>query len=102
MRASAWDFWKGRHNYTWSAFGIIHDTNASRTFTPGLAQRGGDPPEDKFIHADHIGSTRWLSDGTGAFPNGIRYTAFGQKTSLPATTDWQPVDFLFAGECGYR
>ena len=49
----------------------------------------------------HIGSTRWLSKTDGTFPNGIRYTAYGQKASLPAGTDWQPVDFLFAGECGY-
>ena len=100
IRASAWDFWKGQHNYTWSAFGIVHDTNTNRTFTPGLAQRRGDPAEDKFIHADHIGSTRWLSKMDGTFPNGLRYTAYGQK-AWQTGGDWQPVDFLFAGECGY-
>ena len=100
VRASAWDFWKGQHNYTWSAFGIVHDTNTNRTFTPGLAQRRGDPAEDKFIHADHIGSTRWLSKMDGTFPNGLRYTAYGQK-AWQTGGDWQPVDFLFAGESGY-
>ena len=100
IRASAWDFWKGQHNYTWSAFGIVHDTNTNRTFTPGLAQRRGDPAEDKFIHADHIGSTRWLSKMDGTFPNGLRYTAYGQK-AWQTGGDWQPVDFLFAGESGY-
>ena len=100
VRASAWDFWKGQHNYTWSAFGIVHDTNTNRTFTPGLAQRRGDPAEDKFIHADHIGSTRWLSKMDGTFPNGLRYTAYGQK-AWQTGGDWQPADFLFAGEFGY-
>ena len=35
VRDSAWDAWKGQHNYSWSAFGIVHDANSNRTFTPG-------------------------------------------------------------------
>ena len=100
VRNRAKSQWQGERKYSWSAFGVFHATNTSRTFTPGLAQRryGG----DKFIHPDHLGSTRWLSDGTGTFPHGLRYNAFGQKMWIPpGTTDWQPVDFLFAGESGY-
>ncbi len=100
VRNRAKSQWHGEHKYSWSAFGIVHDTNASRTFTPGLAQRKG--TNDLFIHPDHLGSTRWLSEPSGAFPHGIRYNAFGQKMWIPpGTTDWQPVDFLFAGESGY-
>ena len=36
----------------------------------------------------------------GTFPNGLRYTAYGQK-AWQTGGDWQPVDFLFAGESGY-
>ncbi len=32
LRASAWDLWKGQHNYTWSPWGILYDANAKRVF----------------------------------------------------------------------
>jgi RHS repeat-associated protein len=52
-------------------------------------------PVTHFVQADGFGSTRWLSDATGAITDKIDYDAFGNEIARTGTTD---VEHLYRGE----
>src|SRR4029077_16255227 len=78
------DTWTSAHNYTWGPGGGLFDSNASSTYTPGVAQNQGGA--DRYLHSDWLGSTRYLSDSTGNnFPGMLRYDAFGGRSATSGT-----------------
>jgi len=80
---------------------VVHDSNANTSYTPGLAHRQGSA--DRFYHSDWLGSTRFLSDGTGIdFPSALRYDAFGRRSATGGVDPYHPSDFQFAGAWGYQ
>ena len=95
------DTWTSSHNYTWGPGGVLFDSNASSTYTPGLAQNQG--VRIAYLHSDWIGSTRYLSDSTGNnFPGMLRYDAFGDRSSTGGTDGYDPTASQFAGGYGYQ
>ena len=73
LRTGTVDLSTGVHDYSWGPGGIVHDSNANTTYTPGLAHRknsGLPTASDRFYHSDWLGSTRYLSESSGnSFPN---------------------------------
>src|SRR5207248_11069088 len=91
----------GSHDYSRGEAGILYDSSATTVYTPGLAQRAGGV--DRFFHTDWLGSTRYLSDGSGnSFPSGLRYSAFGERSATGGTDPYDPSDFQFAAAHGYQ
>jgi hypothetical protein len=68
---SKWDAATGQHDYSRGPGGILHDSNGTTIFTPGLAQRSS--TSDRFFHGDWLGSTRWMSEAT----NGNSFLVYG-------------------------
>jgi RHS repeat-associated protein len=67
------------HLYSFGA-GLLHDTAGDTTYTPGVSQRKDGT--DRYFHEDWLGSSRYLSDGTGeGFPTAYRFDAFGGLTA---------------------
>jgi RHS repeat-associated protein len=99
LRVGKWDSWTGQHDYSWAPGGIVFDSSGSTVLTPGLAQRSNGT--DSFFHTDWIGSTRYMTDGTGnATPSALRYDAFGERTALAGPA--YPTEFQFAAKSGYQ
>jgi hypothetical protein len=93
LRVSKWDWWTSSHDYSWGPGGVLHDSSANTIYTPGFAQH---TDRDRFYNSDWLGSTRYLSDGTGNFfPSAFRFDAFGQRSATHGPA--HPSDFLFAG-----
>jgi len=55
----------------------------------------GGTPTTRFIQVDGFGSTRWLTDTTGAISDTIDYDAFGNEIGRTGTTN---VEHLYRGE----
>ena len=65
------------------------------------AERGTDTTKDRFFHSDWLGSTRYLTDGTGNLaPTALRFDAFGRRNAIAGLDD--PTDFQYAGAWGYE
>ncbi len=52
-------------------------------------------PVTRFVHADGFGSTRWLTDSSGAVSDTIDYDSFGNEIARTGTTN---VEHLYRGE----
>jgi len=76
-----------------SATYTFADDLVSQTRYSGTA--GALTPTTRFIQADGFGSTRWLTDGSGAITDAIDYDAFGNEIGRSGTT---PVEHLYRGE----
>jgi RHS repeat-associated protein len=101
LRVGKWDTWIGQHDFSRGPGGVVHDSNGSFVYTPGLAHRQG--TEDRFYHGDWLGSTRYLSDVTGnSFPSALRFDAYGQRSATGGTDAYHSTDFQFAGASGYQ
>jgi RHS repeat-associated protein len=85
------------HVYSFGA-GLLHDSAGNTTYTPGISQRKNGV--DAFFHEDWIGSTRYLTDGSGlAAPTAYRFDAFGVPS---ASAGPDATSFKFAGGHGYE
>jgi RHS repeat-associated protein len=85
------------HVYSFGA-GLLHDSAGNTTYTPGVSQRKN--ATDSFFHEDWIGSTRYLTDGSGlAAPTAYRFDAFGVPS---ASAGPDSTRFKFAGGHGYE
>ena len=51
------------HVYSYGLGSVLHDDAGSAVYTPGVSQRVNGA--DRFFHDDWLGSTRYLTDGTG-------------------------------------
>jgi RHS repeat-associated protein len=101
LRVFKSDSWTGNHDYSWGPGGVLHDTNGSTVYTPGLAQRQGST--DRFLHSDWVGSTRYLSDSTGnSFPAALRFDAFRGRSATGGTDPYHSADYQFAAGSGYQ
>jgi len=63
-------------------------------------------PEGYFFHSDHIGSSSWITDTSGAVNQHLQYLPFGEDFIYQRTTSWD-VPYTFSGkekdkETGYR
>jgi len=52
-------------------------------------------PTTRFVHADGFGSTRWLTDASGAVTDNVEYDAFGETIARTGTTD---IEHLYRSE----
>src|SRR5947209_5508590 len=101
LRTTKSDSWTGVHTYTWGLGGVVYDNNTGVTTTPGLSKRQSGV--DRFFHTDWLGSTRYLSDGTGnTFPSALRYDAYGGRSATGGSDPYDPTDFQFGGSSGYQ
>jgi RHS repeat-associated protein len=99
LRVSKSDFWTAPHTYTWGLGGVLYDSSNSTTYTPGVSQNVNGT--DSFYDTDWLGSTRYLTSGTGNTATAApRYDAFGERTNALEAV-WAS-DFQFAGEWGYQ
>jgi len=80
----------------------LHDSvGAGTTYTPGFAERKG--AQDRFTSTDHLGSTRYLTDESGATPTAaLRYDAYGLRSASGGTDPTHPTDHQYAGAWGYE
>ena len=80
----------------------LHDSaGAGTTYTPGFAERKG--TQDRFTSQDHLGSTRYLTDESGATPTAaLRYDAYGGRSASGGTDPAHPTDHQYAGAWGYQ
>jgi hypothetical protein len=97
--------WRGgpglvAHDYSYGPQGLIWESNPSTTYTPGFGHRSG--TTDRFYHVDWLGSTRYVTDGTGSKTAAQAYDAWGGRTGWDPTGPWHPTDFGFAGGWGYQ
>jgi hypothetical protein len=72
MQGTANGSFPTQDEFTLGLGGLLYDSYNSAVYTPGVSQRIGST--DTYFHTDWLGSTRYLSDGTGnAFPSMLRY-----------------------------
>jgi RHS repeat-associated protein len=89
------------HDYSYSPYGLMHESNPTTVYTPGYGHRSNGI--NTFYHHDWLGSSRWTSDLTGnAFPQALRFDAFGNRSATQAPASWHPTDLQFAGDWGYQ
>jgi RHS repeat-associated protein len=89
------------HNYSYSPYGLMHESNPTTVYTPGFGHRSNGI--NTYYHHDWLGSSRWTSDSTGnTFPQALRFDAFGNRTATQAPASWHPTDLQFAGDWGYQ
>jgi hypothetical protein len=61
------------HDFTWSPFGLLHDSHQSTYYTPGFAHRANGI--DRYYHTDWLGSTRYVTDRNRNMVAGLTCTA---------------------------
>jgi hypothetical protein len=89
------------HDYSYSPFGLMHESNPNTVYTPGFGHRSNGI--NSFYHTDWLGSTRYTStDGGTSFPQGLRFDAFGNRSAASGTDPVHPTDFQFGGGAGYQ
>ena len=73
-----------------------------RSFEPGIARSGvpGDPLATEYYHADHLGTTRLLSDNGSAGILPAVFTAFGERVAGPMSGGLHR--YGYAGAWGYQ
>ena len=72
-------------------------SDGAATYTPGLSERRNGASH--FTHADALGTTRGLTDGTQSATDGLRFDGFGLPTGRTGTT---PTPFGFVGGSQYQ
>ena len=72
-------------------------SDGAATYTPGLSERRNGASH--FTHADALGTTRGLTDGTQSATDGLRFDGFGLVTGRTGTT---PTPFGFVGAGQYQ
>jgi hypothetical protein len=77
---------------------LLWDSNASTTFTPDFSQRAGGT--DSFFQTDWLGSTRYVTDSSGATTAAQSYEAFGHRDAQTPGSPNHPTDMQWAG--GWR
>lgn len=82
------------------SFGLLEEISGggSTVYTPGVSQRQNGV--DRFFHSDWIGSTRYLTDGTGlSAPTAYRFDAYGNQS---ASAGPDATTRKYAGSHGYE
>jgi RHS repeat-associated protein len=89
------------HDYSWSQYGLIWESNPNTMYTPGFGHRSNGV--NSFYHTDWLGSTRYTStDGGTSFPQGLRFDAFGNRSATMDPAAYHPGDLQYAGAHGYQ
>ena len=71
--------------------------DARAVYTPGISERASGT--SKFYHADALGSTRGITNGSQTVTDAILYDAFGMTVSRTGST---PTPFGFVGAAQYQ
>ncbi len=66
------------HDYTYSPFGLLWDSNPNTVYTPGFGHRQNGITS--FYHTDWLGSTRYLTDINGQSVAAQAYDAWGKRS----------------------
>jgi len=74
---------------------VLKDARA--VYTPGISERASGT--SKFYHADALGSTRGITNGSQTVTDAILYDAFGMTVSRTGST---PTPFGFVGAAQYQ
>jgi RHS repeat-associated protein len=89
------------HDFSWIPMGLLWDSNASTTYTPGFSQRAGGT--DSFFQTDWLGSTRYVTASNGTTVTAAQsYDAFGHRDAQAMGSPNHPTDMQWAGGWGYQ
>jgi RHS repeat-associated protein len=83
-------------------------THIYKIFAPGrqIAQvereSGGGAEQRRYLHADHLGSSQVVTDGTGALVHVQRFGAFGRAVNPAVTSTDAPASRIRAGFTGHE
>ena len=81
-------------------YGLLWSSNPNTVYTPGFGHRSNGV--NSFYQQDWLGSTRSITDSTGATVAQQSYEAWGSRDVLgPGSPNW-PTDMQFGGAWGYQ
>jgi RHS repeat-associated protein len=87
------------HDFTWSPFGLLHDSHETTFYTPGFGHRANGV--DRYYQSDWLGSTRYVTDSSGTAVAGLFFDAFGNRAASDPVGA-HPTDLMYAGGWGYQ